>query len=116
MLYTSELYAQLIHWIDAHDYRSIAQFILNDKNVKNAKNPNNSNLNPMFTNEVLLDDRNERSGVMFKDHELIGIPHRIVINEKILSTNMVEYKSRKQPDIKIMPLADIIELINNHPK
>lgn len=72
--------------------------------------------NPIFTNEVLLDDRNERPGVMFKDHELIGIPHRIVINEKILSTNMVEYKSRKQPDIKIMPLADIIELINNHPK
>jgi len=72
--------------------------------------------NPMFTNEVLLDDRNERPGVMFKDHELIGIPHRIVINEKILLTNMVEYKSRKQPDIKIMPLTDIIELINNYPK
>ena len=70
----------------------------------------------MFTNEVLLDDRNERPGVMFKDQELIGIPHRIVINDKILLTNMVEYKSRKQSDIKIMPLPEAIELINNYPK
>jgi hypothetical protein len=47
MLYTSHLYEQLMLWIDAHDYRSIAQFILNDKNVKQHK------LNPMFTNEYI---------------------------------------------------------------
>ena len=32
--------------------------------------------------EVLLDDRDERPGVMFADMELIGIPHRIVVGER----------------------------------
>lgn len=44
MLYTSELYQQLVIWIEARDYKSIAQFIINDKNVK-KKN--------MFTNEYI---------------------------------------------------------------
>ena len=44
---TSDLYEQLMLWFDAQDYRSIAQFILNDKNVKQ------NNLNPMFTNEYI---------------------------------------------------------------
>ena len=47
MLYTSHLYDQLMFWIDAHDYKSIAQFILNDKNTKK------NNLNPIFTNEYI---------------------------------------------------------------
>ena len=33
--------------------------------------------------DVLLDDRNERPGVKFSDLELTGIPHRIVIGEKV---------------------------------
>jgi len=45
--------------------------------------------------EVLLDDRKERPGIMFADADLIGIPHRIVIGEKTLSNNEVEYKSRR---------------------
>jgi hypothetical protein len=44
---SSDLYEQLMLWIDAHDYRSIAQFILNDKNIKK------NNLNPIFTNEYI---------------------------------------------------------------
>jgi hypothetical protein len=47
MLYTSHLYDQLMIWIDTCDYKSIAQFILNDKNAKN------NNLNPLFTNEYI---------------------------------------------------------------
>ena len=47
MLYTSHLYDQLMIWIDTHDYKSIAQFILNDKNTKK------NNLNPIFTNEYI---------------------------------------------------------------
>ena len=47
MLYTSHLYDQLMIWIDTHDYKSIAQFILNDKNTKN------NNLNTLFTNEYI---------------------------------------------------------------
>lgn len=45
--------------------------------------------------EVLLDDRDERPGVMFADMELIGIPHRIVIGERGLKDGMVEYQGRK---------------------
>jgi prolyl-tRNA synthetase len=44
--------------------------------------------------EVLFDDRKERPGVMFNDMELIGIPHTLVIGERNLDDNCVEYKSR----------------------
>ncbi|MBW8191503.1 proline--tRNA ligase [Neiella marina] len=45
--------------------------------------------------EVLFDDRKERPGVMFKDMELIGIPHTIVIGERGLDQQVVEYKHRR---------------------
>jgi hypothetical protein len=44
---SSDLYEQLMLWIDTQDYRSIAQFILNDKNIKK------NGLKPMFTNEYI---------------------------------------------------------------
>jgi len=44
--------------------------------------------------EVLLDDRNERAGALFADHDLIGIPHRIIISDRNLEKNCVEYKAR----------------------
>jgi prolyl-tRNA synthetase len=46
--------------------------------------------------EVLLDDRDERPGVMFADLELIGIPHRITIGERGLKQGQVEYVSRRE--------------------
>ncbi len=45
--------------------------------------------------EVILDDRGERPGVMFTDWELIGVPHRIVIGERSLKENMLEYQGRR---------------------
>jgi len=44
--------------------------------------------------EVLLDDRKARPGIMFADHDLIGIPHRVVISERNLEKGMLEYKGR----------------------
>jgi prolyl-tRNA synthetase len=44
--------------------------------------------------DVLLDDRNERPGVLFADNELIGIPHRLVVSERNLAEGLVEYKAR----------------------
>ena len=44
--------------------------------------------------DVLLDDRNERPGVMFADMELVGIPHRLVISKQTLERGMVEYRAR----------------------
>ena len=45
--------------------------------------------------EVLLDDRNERPGILFADADLIGIPHRLVVGEKSLDKGFVEYKNRR---------------------
>jgi prolyl-tRNA synthetase len=45
--------------------------------------------------DVLLDDRPVRPGVMFSDMELIGIPHRVVVGEKNLDKDLLEYKSRR---------------------
>jgi prolyl-tRNA synthetase len=53
--------------------------------------------------EVLLDDRDERPGVMFADMELIGIPHRIVVGERGLKEGNIEYQGRR--DDKAQPLA-----------
>ncbi|CAG9932521.1 proline--tRNA ligase [Candidatus Nitrotoga arctica] len=63
--------------------------------------------------EVLLDDRNERPGVMFADLELIGIPHRIVIGDRGLSQEvpMVEYKGRRDEEAQQIPLQDIVKFI-----
>ena len=53
--------------------------------------------------EVLLDDRDERAGVKFKDADLIGIPHRITIGKKI-ADGMVELfnrRAKKSEDVRI---------------
>ncbi len=44
--------------------------------------------------DVLLDDRDERPGVMFADAELIGIPHRITVGERGLKDGAIEYQAR----------------------
>ena len=62
---------------------------------------------------VLLDDRNERPGVMFADMELIGIPHRVVIGERGLKNAIVEYKSRIEDGAVDVELGNIISLITN---
>lgn len=54
--------------------------------------------------EVLLDDRNERPGVKFKDMDLIGIPVRIVVGEKNLPN--VEVKMRNQTEANLVPLEE----------
>lgn len=63
--------------------------------------------------EVLMDDRDERAGVMFADMELIGIPHRIVIGERGLKEGMVEYKGRRDAEAEQVPLQDIVRLVQS---
>ncbi len=53
--------------------------------------------------DVLLDDRDERPGVMFADMELTGIPHRVVIGERSLKQNQLEYQGRR--DKAAQPIA-----------
>lgn len=84
--------------IGFHQSTAVKEFAINLYNQLQA--------NPNCKGEILLDDRNERPGVMFKDHELIGISHRIVINEKLLTTNMIEYKSRSSTEIKVISITE----------
>jgi len=58
--------------------------------------------------DVLLDDRNERPGVMFSDMDLIGIPHRIVISERGIDAGTVEYKARNQHALEHWPVTEVL--------
>jgi len=58
--------------------------------------------------DVVLDDRNERPGVMFADMELIGIPHRVVIGERGLKDGQFEYKGRTDAEATMVAQADIL--------
>ncbi|MEW9798710.1 proline--tRNA ligase [Alteromonas sp. CYL-A6] len=62
--------------------------------------------------EVLFDDRKERPGVMFNDMELIGIPHSIVIGERNLDNQQVEYKNRRTGEKQMLNLTDVSAFIS----
>ncbi|MFZ2855544.1 MAG: proline--tRNA ligase [Rhodocyclaceae bacterium] len=57
--------------------------------------------------DVLLDDRNERPGVMFAEMELIGIPHRVVVGERGLAEGKLEYKGRGDAEAQLLPVGEI---------
>ena len=59
--------------------------------------------------DVLLDDRNERPGVMFAESDLMGIPHRVVIGDRGLAENKVEYKVRHEGEAQLIDLNYIFE-------
>lgn len=61
--------------------------------------------------DVVLDDRNERPGVMFADMELIGIPHRIVVGERGLKEGQLEYKGRRDADAQMIPAGNILAFL-----
>jgi prolyl-tRNA synthetase len=67
--------------------------------------------------EVLLDDRDERAGVKFKDADLIGIPVRITVGKKALVTGNVEIKLRTEPKPTLIPVdtavAKTVEMVNS---
>ena len=56
--------------------------------------------------DVLLDDRDERPGVMFAEMELIGIPHRITIGERGLKEGNVEYVNRRSLQTTSIPVVE----------
>lgn len=65
--------------------------------------------------DVLLDDRNERAGVKFKDADLIGIPVRITVGKKI-ADGEVEFKLRSSSDIETISLASVIDRVKKEIK
>jgi prolyl-tRNA synthetase len=66
--------------------------------------------------DVLLDDRDERPGVMFADIDLIGIPHRLVIGDKGVAKHVAEYKGRPDDKSREIPLATVVSDIRQMTK
>ncbi len=63
--------------------------------------------------DVLLDDRDERPGVMFADMELIGIPHRIVIGDRGLKDGLIEYQGRRDSAAQSIPLQSALKFVQS---
>ncbi|MCI2284481.1 proline--tRNA ligase [Colwellia sp. MSW7] len=62
--------------------------------------------------EVLFDDRKERPGVMFADHELMGTPLLLVIGERNLDENQVEVKNRITGEKSLLAIDDVMSLFS----
>jgi len=63
--------------------------------------------------EVLLDDRDERPGVMFADMDLIGIPYRIVVGERGLKNGELELKHRREEKASNVRLEHVLEHVRS---
>ncbi|ATA20889.1 prolyl-tRNA synthetase [Gibbsiella quercinecans] len=61
--------------------------------------------------DVILDDRKERPGVMFADMELIGVPHSIVIGDRNLDSDEIEYKNRRIGEKQMIKTGEIIDFL-----
>ncbi|HBG81499.1 TPA: prolyl-tRNA synthetase [candidate division CPR2 bacterium] len=61
--------------------------------------------------EVLLDDRDESAGVKLNDADLIGIPIRIVISDKLIQDDNLEIKMRHEDSSQIIRKENLLELI-----
>jgi prolyl-tRNA synthetase len=61
--------------------------------------------------DVVLDDRNERPGVMFADWELIGVPHRIVVGERGLKDGVAEYQGRRDAEPTKVAISEVAEFV-----
>ena len=61
--------------------------------------------------EVLFDDRKVRAGFMFSDMDLIGIPHCLVISDRGLDSQTVEYKGRCDEQAQDIAMTDILSFI-----
>ncbi|URZ08268.1 proline--tRNA ligase [Clostridium felsineum] len=62
--------------------------------------------------DALLDNRNERAGVKFKDADLIGIPMRITVGKKI-SEGKVEFKCRNSEEVEVLDLDKVISRVKD---
>jgi prolyl-tRNA synthetase len=58
--------------------------------------------------DVLLDDRDERPGVKFKDADLVGIPYRVTVGKKVTegTVELVQRSTREMRDVSIASITD----------
>ncbi|SFN46065.1 proline--tRNA ligase [Xenorhabdus japonica] len=64
--------------------------------------------------DVIFDDRKERPGVMFADMELIGVPHTLVIGDRNLDNDEIEYKYRRTGDKQMLKLDNIVDYLKGY--
>lgn len=62
--------------------------------------------------DVLMDDRNERAGVKFKDADLLGIPMRVTVGKKI-NEGQVEFKLRREEEIQVINIEDVLDNVKS---
>jgi prolyl-tRNA synthetase len=58
--------------------------------------------------EVLYDDRDLRAGEKFADSDLLGIPHRLVVSDKTVKAEKIEWKKRNDSETKMLSLSEVI--------
>ncbi|HUG96564.1 MAG TPA: His/Gly/Thr/Pro-type tRNA ligase C-terminal domain-containing protein, partial [Nitrososphaera sp.] len=63
--------------------------------------------------EILFDDRDESPGVKFNDADLIGAPIRLTIGGRSLDRGGVELKLRREKEIDLVPLDDIVSRVQS---
>ena len=63
--------------------------------------------------KVLLDDRDQRAGIKFKDADLLGIPLRVTIGDKFLKEKNIEVKVRKTSEVKSCKLDQIDKVVKD---
>lgn len=61
--------------------------------------------------ETLIDDRDERAGVKFKDADLIGVPLRVTVGKKLSSSGMVELTKRSDGQTEDVPVNEAVNRI-----
>jgi prolyl-tRNA synthetase len=61
--------------------------------------------------DVFFDDRDERPGVKFKDADLVGIPHRIVVGARSLAEGKVEVSTRRDGEKVPVPVVDVVATV-----
>ncbi|NIT29110.1 MAG: proline--tRNA ligase, partial [Candidatus Aminicenantes bacterium] len=61
--------------------------------------------------DVLIDDRRERPGVKFNDADLMGIPYQVIVGEKNLAQGFVEFRRRRDGEVKKVTAEEIIDIV-----
>jgi prolyl-tRNA synthetase len=59
--------------------------------------------------DALVDDRAQRPGFKFADADLIGIPHRVVVADRALDEDLIEYKARRAEETQMWPAGGVVE-------
>jgi prolyl-tRNA synthetase len=67
--------------------------------------------------EVLWDDRADVSpGEKFADADLLGMPLRLVVSEKMLKENSIEWKERAKTEAQVVKMEDVVEMVGEFVK